>query len=334
MKTLLIVITACLLVSGCRIEGPIPEKDGILSSVRDVIEAHKQKVVSIRSKSGKGIGSGVLFTRQRSGSRDQYIIVTNNHVLQGVKDFEVILYGEAEQDNCRIDSSRIELYGKDALTDLAVIRLIDEPCNKKYEAFRLDETYLEGPRTGDFVLAIGAPLSWEGTATFGMVSATNRIWKNYLARFIQTDAPINPGNSGGPLIDMKGNLIGINTLIAFHSIGRDGLGFALEWKFVQPLVKHLIDEGNIPRIDLGIRLKEATDSCYRILYFEHQDLRGDESGCFGPEVSTGIGELKPGDMIVSVNGKRVYKNIDYWVEASLVTSSIDKAEISYIAEEI
>ena len=324
MKALLIAITACLFVAGCQ-DQPSSTISKIQSEIHDVIEIHKQKVVTIRDRNDEDrVGSGVLFTRQMPDNKDQieYIVVTNNHVLEGVKDFEVILHAEPD---CHVGSKGMELYGKDALSDLAVVGIKKEDmCPQTYAAFRLDEGNIE-PKVGHFVIAIGATLGYQDTATFGIVSATNRVVDGYLAKFIQIDAPINLGNSGGALIDVNGNLLGINMGIGVLDNQRRGNspGFALEWRFVRPIVNQLIEYREVQRVDLGIRLKDK-DTCVRY------KSPNSTTGCYNPVVYSGVEPLKPDDLIQSVNGRRVYDPIDFWIEASLVTRMDGEAEISYI----
>ena len=325
MKALLIAITACLFVAGCQ-DQPSSTIYKIQSDIHDVIETHKQKVVTIRDNNEyKVIGSGVLFTRQIDDNKDQieYIIVTNNHVLEGVKGFEVALTGIEGERDCYVSSKEMELYGKDALTDLAVVVIKKENmCSQTYTAFRLDEGNIE-PQVGHFVIAIGATLGYEDTATFGIVSATNRVMDGYLAKFIQIDAPINLGNSGGALMDVNGNLLGINTGISVLDNQGNSPGFALEWRFVRPIVNQLIEYREVQRVDLGIRLLEDEDTCAR--YKSSNYI----TGCYNPIVSSGLEPLKPGDMIESVNGRRVYDSKDFWIEASLATRMDGEAKISY-----
>ena len=215
----------------------------------------------------------------------------------------------------------MELYGKDALTDLAVVGIKKENmCSRTYEAFRLDEGNIE-PKVGHFVIAIGATLGYQDTATFGIVSATNRVIPGVLAKFIQTDAPINHGNSGGALIDVNGNLLGINTAGVLDNQRRgNNPGFALEWRFVRPIVNQLIEYREVQRVDLGIRLE---DICR---LYKSPNYRTD---CYFPVVYSGVEPLEPGDMIESVNGRRVYDPKDFWIEASLVTRMDGEAIISY-----
>lgn len=188
-------------------------------------------------------GSGVII------STDGYI-VTNNHVVEGADSLSVVLSGGEEV--------AAHLVGADAQTDIAVIK-IDKTGLTAIPIGNSDSV-----RVGETVLAIGNPLGQElaGTVTMGIISAKNREIQNdgYTFKLLQTDAAINPGNSGGALVDMKGDLIGINQMKITTSevdengtaISAEGIGFAIPINVAQPIVLQLMRSGYIPRPMLGI----------------------------------------------------------------------------------
>lgn len=203
------------------------------------VEAVAPAVVTVLSSApqGNGSGSGVIV------SQEGYII-TNNHVVEDTRALAVVF-----ADGTRHDA---ELIGTDALTDIAVIQ-VDEPVPAI--AAIGDATAL---RPGEVVLAIGSPLgNFRNTVTAGVVSALNRS-VGPMEGLIQTDAPINRGNSGGPLINQRGEVIGINTLVVrggdvFSSVQAEGLGFAVPSDVFKPVAETLIAEGAIIYPFLGIR---------------------------------------------------------------------------------
>ena len=186
----------------------------------------------------RGLGSGVIV------SEDGYIL-TNNHVIENVDEIKVQLFDG--------DEVVAKVIGTDPATDVAVIK-IDE---KDLPAVKIGNS--ESLKVGAFVLAIGSPLSQNlaHTVSFGIVSAKSRSiglinsGAGY-EDFIQTDAAINPGNSGGALIDMNGELVGINSAIASRSGGNDGIGFAIPINLAKRIMDDLIDDGEVSRGYLGL----------------------------------------------------------------------------------
>ncbi len=234
-----------------------------------------------------GLGSGVII------SPDGYI-VTNNHVVDGATDIRVTLTDR------RILSAK--LIGADPLTDLAVIKV--------------DETNLPSVPLGDStklhpgqsVLAFGNPLGFRFTVTRGIVSALNRP-NPYAAdrrapgQFIQTDAAINPGNSGGPLVNARGEVVGINTFLISQTGGFSGMGFAIPTQVVRPVVDELIRSGKIEHGYMGVGINDVTPD--QAKFFKVSKATGAvvtqvESG--SPADKAG---LKVGDVITDVNGKGV-----------------------------
>lgn len=231
-----------------------------------------------------GIGSGVIVTK------DGYIL-TNNHVVNEADEITVKLADGR--------SSKAKIVGSDPETDLAILK-IDLP-NLPVIAIGNSEAL----RVGDVVLAIGNPFGVGQTITIGIVSATQRNVMGISAyeNFIQTDAAINPGNSGGALIDVNGNLIGINNAIYTRTGGFQGIGFAIPINSAKEVMNELIDQGHVTRGWLGISLAGLSDDVRKALNYpkgEGAVIAGVIRG--GPAFTAG---LKPGDIIINVNNKEI-----------------------------
>lgn len=234
-----------------------------------------------------GIGSGVLI------SPDGYI-VTNNHVIDGAVDIRVTL------NDRRILPAK--LIGADPLTDLAVIKI--DGSNLPNVPWG-NSTAL---RPGQTVLAFGNPFGFRFTVTRGIVSGLNR--PNPFNRdrrspgsFVQTDAAINPGNSGGPLVDARGEVIGINTFLISNSDSFSGMGFAIPTQIVRPTVEALIRDGKVSHGYMGIGISDVTPENAKFFHVENNEgavVSQVEDG--SPAAKAG---LKVGDVITEINGQRV-----------------------------
>ncbi len=187
-----------------------------------------------------GLGSGVIVT-------DDGYILTNNHVVANADKIKVILSDKREFD--------AEIKGRDPETDIAVIKIDakDLPVAKLGNS---DEI-----RVGEWVLAIGNPFGLQHTVTSGIISAVGRtnMRMTQYEDFIQTDAAINPGNSGGPLVNLDGEVIGINTFIFSRSGGYMGAGFAIPINMVQKVMEQLIEKGKITRGWLGVTIQDLNE---------------------------------------------------------------------------
>jgi serine protease Do len=194
----------------------------------------------------RGQGSGVIVS-------DEGYILTNNHVVENASDVEVQLYNDKKYD--------AEVIGTDPLTDIAVLKI----DNSEVNVIKLGNS--ENLRVGEMVMAIGSPLqsNLAHSVSMGIVSAKGRSigiiergagYEN----FIQTDAAINPGNSGGALVNMDGELIGINTAIASRSGGSDGIGFAVPIDIAENVMKSIIENGRVVRGYLGIQMDGEVDN--------------------------------------------------------------------------
>jgi serine protease Do len=229
----------------------------------------------------RSLGSGFLIDGDG-------FIVTNNHVIEDADQIKVIL-----ADNKEFDA---ELVGRDPKTDLALIR-IDGAKNLKPLEFGNSEKL----KVGTWVVAIGSPFGLEQTVTAGIVSAKGRIiGSGPYDDFIQTDASINPGNSGGPLLNMDGEVVGINTAIIASG---QGIGFAIPINMAKGIIDQLKDKGEVTRGWLGVGIQDLTPELA-----EYYDLKA-EKGVLVTQVFEGDPADKAGikvnDIILSVDGQKV-----------------------------
>ena len=234
-----------------------------------------------------GIGSGVII------SPDGYI-VTNNHVVDNATDIKVTLSDR------RILPAK--LVGTDPLTDLAVIKI--DGTNLPNIPIGDSSTL----RPGQTVLAFGNPFGFRFTVTRGIVSALNRP-NPYSddarkpGQYIQTDAAINPGNSGGPLVNARGEVVGINTFLISPSGSFSGMGFAIPTQIVNPVVQSLVRYGKVSHARMGVGITDVTPENAK--FFDVRDNNGAvitqvESGSAGSNAG-----LKVGDVITELNGKKI-----------------------------
>ena len=231
----------------------------------------------------KSLGSGFII------DKDGFIL-TNNHVVEKTDEIKVTLADEKEFD--------ARIIGRDSKTDLALIRIeTDEPL----EPLPLgDSDVLE---VGDWVVAIGNPFGLDHTVTAGIVSAKyRRIGAGSYDNFIQTDASINLGNSGGPLLNTKGEVVGINTAIYSGSGGSIGIGFAIPVNMAKDLLPQL-KIGKVVRGWLGVMIQKITKELK-----EKLDLKDDKGALVADVTSEGPAEkagIKRGDVIISFDGKEI-----------------------------
>lgn len=235
--------------------------------------------------------SGTGFVVDKNG-----YIVTNNHVVDGVDRIKVKLHGDETEYKAR-------LIGTDRETDLAVIKI-----DVKRPLAPVTIANSDSVQVGDWAVAIGSPFGLEASVTLGIISATDRtsVGTGQFQHFIQTDAAINPGNSGGPLLNIKGEVIGVNTMIATQSGGSQGIGFALPSNTVVRVYNDVIRDGRVTRGSIGISWAPGTKmDTLRALGEDHGVIVGEvKKG--GPADKAGI---KADDIILGINGQAI-KNGD------------------------
>ncbi|MCB9664229.1 MAG: Do family serine endopeptidase [Alphaproteobacteria bacterium] len=236
----------------------------------------------------RGAGSGVLVDAQG-------LILTNHHVVDGAEELVVTL-----SDGRTLDASVV---GDDPATDLAVLR-IDGDVPADLPALSFGDS--DALRLGEVVLAIGSPFELQGTVTLGIVSAKGRSGFRGLASYqgyIQTDAAINPGNSGGALVDLRGELVGINTAIRSQSGGYDGIGFAIPSNLARDILQRLVTDGKVVRGYLGVGIGDVDDAMADMLQLERR--RGAVVSHVEPGSAAAKAGLEPYDVIVDVDGDEV-----------------------------
>ncbi len=226
-------------------------------------------------------------------------IITNDHVIDKADK----IYVKLSTDPDTQDPGRpARVIGVDKATDLAVIKIdVDRPL----PTVKMGNS--DQAQVGDWVIAIGSPFALSQTVTAGIISAKNRTIEpgasGQFQHFLQTDAAINPGNSGGPLLDMNGNVIGVNTAIYTQSAGYEGIGFAMPSNTVVSIYNDLIGPNHkVVRGSIGIQFREGLSSAVNRVYGFKQGVLVQEVQPGGPADKAG---LKPGDIIVSVDGRPI-----------------------------
>jgi len=234
----------------------------------------------------RSLGSGFIIDQEG-------YIVTNNHVVENADKITVVLEDEKE--------FNAEIIGRDPYTDIALLKIKSE---KKFSPVPLGDS--DALKVGQWVVAIGNPFGLSQTVTAGIVSAKGRvIGSGPYDDFIQTDASINPGNSGGPLIDTSGEVVGINTIII---AGGQGIGFAIPINLAKGIVEKLKKSGGVARGWLGVTIQDLKEEMA-----EYYNVKGKEGALVidvvpgDPADKAGI---RPKDIIVAINGKRVKSSRD------------------------
>jgi serine protease Do len=304
-------------------------RQGALDPFEFYFRNHRQPLRNPRDEEvvQNSLGSGVIVT-------DEGHIITNNHVVDQVDEIEVQL------SDGRTKKARV--VGADAQADLAVLK-IDDPAVKPLKLADSDSV-----QAGDFVLAIGNPFGFEETVTDGIISSKGRPNRtDAFGDLLQTNAAINPGNSGGPLINLRGEIVGINTAIISRSGGSQGIGFAIPSNAVRNALESLLKQGRIIRGYLGIQARQPQPGQ------PNTDTEGVVVDDVIPGSPAAQAQLQKGDLISKFNGHAVRslpelrnlisqvelnKNVDVEVMRSgkpmKVTTAIKEQPVDYQATQV
>jgi serine protease Do len=229
----------------------------------------------------RSLGSGFIIDAKG-------YVVTNDHVVEDADKIKVFLKDEKEYD--------AEIVGRDVNTDVALIKITSE---ENFPVARLGNS--DVLKVGQWVVAIGNPFGLEHTVTAGIVSAKGRvIGSGPYDDFIQTDASINPGNSGGPLINLQGEVVGINTIII---AGGQGIGFAIPVNLVKEVVNQLKESGEVTRGWLGVSIQDLPSDLAD--YFEIKDQKGVLVADVVPGDPAEAAGIRPRDIILGINGEKI-----------------------------
>jgi len=238
-----------------------------------------------RERRSQSVGSGVVVD-----ARQGYVL-TNHHVVSGAETISVTL-----RDGRKLNAKVI---GSDSESDVAVIQI----PSGNLTALKLADS--DALRVGDFVVAIGNPFGLGQTVTSGIVSALGRTGLGIQGYedFIQTDASINPGNSGGALVNLRGELVGINTAILAPGGGNVGIGFAIPSNMASRLMAQIISHGSVRRGQLGVAVQDLTPELARA--FNLSGNQGAVIAQVSPRSAAARAGLKEGDVVLNINGRPV-----------------------------
>lgn len=272
-----------------------------ISDIADAVMPSAVHIQAIRVEAERKVeetGSGVLM---RSKAVRGLFVITNNHVIRGAENaaIDIVL-----ADGQKVHPQKVF---RDAESDIAIIEIPDggQPTARWGDSNQV--------KIGHFVLAVGSPFGLSQSVTMGIVSAKGRRDLSLTADqsvtnqdFMQTDAAINPGNSGGPLVDMNGNVVGINTAIASNSGGNEGIGFSIPSNLVRHVFDQMVQHGKVRRAYLGVELdNNFTDAAAQRLGMS-RSLGARIVRVYSHKNSPAIvAGLRPDDVIVSFNGVKV-----------------------------
>ncbi len=239
-----------------------------------------------RTRKATSLGSGFII--DPSG-----YVVTNNHVIAEAEEINVVVTENGED-----KTYKAKLVGADQKTDLAVLKI---EANKTFPSLKFGDS--EKSLVGDWVITIGNPFGLGGTVTKGIISAKSRFIAGQFDEFIQTDASINRGNSGGPMINLQGEVIGVNSVIISPSGGNVGIGLAIPSNLAKPIIDQLKDKGSIVRGWLGVKIQPVTDDIAKNLGLS------ESKGALVAEVvkdsPADKSAIKVGDVITKFDGKPI-----------------------------
>ncbi|MCW5581433.1 MAG: trypsin-like peptidase domain-containing protein, partial [Luteimonas sp.] len=301
LVSLIVATVAVLAASGVQASLPQSVEGQPLPSLAPMIDRVTPAVVNINTKTRvqvrdpffdffnmpnvprervqQSLGSGVIVDAAKG------YVLTNNHVVQGADDIDVTLHDER--------TLKAKVIGSDPDTDLTVLQIPAE----RLEAVPMAAS--RNLRVGDFVVAIGNPFGLGQTVTSGIVSALERtgVGRGYQS-FIQTDASINPGNSGGALVNLRGELVGINSMIFSPSGGNVGIGFAIPTDLAAEVMRQLVAYGEVKRGVLGIDTQDITAELARMLALDR--VRGAVVTRVRAGSPAAEADLRPGDVVTGV----------------------------------
>jgi serine protease Do len=259
----------------------------------------------------RGVGSGFVFDNKGH-------ILTNNHVVADAEKIEVKFYDGVEL--------KAKVIGTDKKSDIAIIQVE----NTSYPPLPKGDS--GSLKVGELVMAVGSPFGFSQSVTTGIISALDRnsVGINQYESFIQTDAAINRGNSGGPLVDMSGNVIGVNSAIVSGSSGNDGIGFAIPINQAARVASMLIKDGKVHYAGIGISLSTLTPEVARSLGID-ESTKGVAIGSVVPDSPAEKAGLKQGDVIIGFGGGKVSDPTSFMLKVA--TSEVAKSyDIVYLRE--
>ncbi len=267
-------------------QGPAPEMpfgpDGNFKDFRDFFDKFFGEMP--KSYKARSLGSGFIIDAKG-------YVVTNNHVVEGADKIKIILVGGKEY--------QATVKGRDPKTDLALIQIVNPPADLAF--LKMGDS--DAIQVGDWVLAVGNPFGLGHTVTQGIISAKGRvIGAGPYDNFLQTDASINPGNSGGPLLNLKGEVIGINTAILASG---QGIGFATPSNIAKSVIPQLESKGKVVRGMIGVQVQNVTPELAKS--FGMSEARGALVAEVNPDSPAQKAGIHQGDIIIEFNGHPIHE---------------------------
>ncbi len=310
-----------LAVDGQRLPSLAPMLDRVMPGVVNISTVTRQRMADhpllrdpffrrffdipggTREQENQSLGSGVIIDAKRR------LIVTNHHVVQGADEIRATL-----QDGRRIQT---RLLGSDPETDIAVLQA--EPAELTDIAFADSDAL----KVGDFVVAIGSPFGLAHTVTSGIVSALGRTGLGIegYESFIQTDASINPGNSGGPLVNLNGELVGINTAILAPGGGNVGIGFAIPTNMARLVIDQILEHGTVRRGLFGAAAQDLTPEFADAL--GTRERRGAVISAVEPDSAAERAGLKPGDLVLALDHRPIASSAELRTRLGLLRAGTE-----------